>query len=447
MEFKDKFKKYEKEAFSMLEDVISYPSVLDEYIENGDAPFGKATKECLEYVLNKASKDGFLTYNAKNYAGHIEYGNGKETLGILAHLDVVPVDEKEWVSNPFKLAIRDGKMYARGVEDDKGPFVASYIALKMLKDEGFKPSRRIRLIFGCDEESGSRCLEKYFTLMPQPDIAFSPDAEFPVINGEKGMMSYDINVSDNVITYFKSGTRYNIVPSYAKMKINIDLKIEFINYLKENNYDGSIDGDIYQVNGIAAHAMCPEKGLNAAYILFDFLSKYSNSKLAKFVKSYYLFDVYGKLAGYSDFDDEMKELTSNFAVVDINDYKGKIGINCRCPKDSDFELIRNSVTNICKDYNYEYIELFSSNRHYIDKNSELVTKLMESYVKVTNDTANKPFSIGGGTYARECKYAVAFGPQFPGREDVCHIANEYMYVDDFIKIIEIYYEAIYNLAK
>ena len=152
MNFKDKFKKYEAEAFKMLEDVISYPSVLDEYIENGDAPFGKATKECLLYVLDKAFKDGFKTFNAKNYAGHLEFGEGEETLGILAHLDVVPVDKKDWLSDPFKLDIRDGKMYARGVEDDKGPFVASYIAMKMLKDEGFKPKRKIRLIFGCDEE-------------------------------------------------------------------------------------------------------------------------------------------------------------------------------------------------------------------------------------------------------------------------------------------------------
>ena len=191
--------KYKKEALEILKDIIAYPTVLDEYRENSDAPFGIANKECLEYVINMGAKDGFKTFNAENYAGHIEYGEGKETLGILAHLDVVPVNESEWQSNPFKLDIRDNKMFARGVMDDKGPFVASYIALKMLKDGGFKPNRKIRLIFGCDEESGSRCLEKYFELEKQPDIAFSPDADFPVINGEKAMLSYDVFVSDQIV--------------------------------------------------------------------------------------------------------------------------------------------------------------------------------------------------------------------------------------------------------
>ena len=141
-------KNYKDEALKMLEDVISFPSVLDEYIENSEAPFGKANKDCLDYVITKATKDGFKTFNADNYAGHLEFGDGKETLGLLAHLDVVPVNKSEWVSDPFKLTIREGKMFARGVMDDKGPFVASYYAMKMLKDEGFKPSRKIRLIFG-----------------------------------------------------------------------------------------------------------------------------------------------------------------------------------------------------------------------------------------------------------------------------------------------------------
>ena len=447
MEFNEKYKNYKEEALNMLRDVIKYPTVLDEYRENSDIPFGKANKECLEYVINKGQKDGFLTYNANNYAGHIELKGGKETLGILAHLDVVPVTKSEWASDPFELAFRDGKMYARGVMDDKGPFVASYIALKMLHDEGFKPKRSIRLIFGCDEESGSRCLEKYFSLQEEPTIAFSPDAEFPVINGEKGMLSYNINVCDDVIKEFKAGIRYNIVPSYAEMKLNIDLKDKFEKFCKDNNYEYEIKDDTYIAKGIAAHAMCPEKGLNAAYILFEFLAKNSNSKLAKFIDKYYLFDTLGKKAGYDDYDDEMKYLTSNFAVVKIENGKGYFGVNCRLPKDSDHKLVEDSLKRITKEFDYSYTILGGSNRHYIPSDSELVKTLMESYVKVTKDTTNKPFSIGGGTYARECKYAVAFAPLFPGREDVCHIANEYMYEKDFDMLVHIYYDAIYNLAK
>lgn len=273
MGFSEKFKKYEEEALKLLEDVISYPTILDEYKEDSYEPFGKANRECLEFVLNKAEKDGFKTFNAKNYAGHIEYGDGDETLGILVHLDVVPVNKDEWISDPFTLTLRDGKLFARGVEDDKGAFVANYIALKILKDEGFKPKRKIRIIIGCNEESGSRCVRKYFTLQPEPDIAYSPDAAFPCINGEKAMAGYDIKVFDNVITYFKAGERYNIVPSYAEMKININLEKEYLKFLKDNNYEGKIEDGLYKAYGKAAHSMCPFKGLNAAYILFDFLKQ------------------------------------------------------------------------------------------------------------------------------------------------------------------------------
>ena len=445
--FKADFKKYEEKTFDLLKNLISYPTILDKFNPNSNMPFGKALNDCLEYVLDYAKKDGFKTFNANNYAGHIEYGDGEEILGILAHLDVVPVNEEEWNSNPFILDIRDNKLYARGIQDDKGPFVASYIALKMIKDLNIIPNKKIRLIFGLDEESGSRCIEKYFTLMPKPDLAFSPDAEFPLINGEKGIISYDILVDDNIISYFKSGTRYNIVPSSAEMKLNIDLKNEFINYLKENNYNGKIEDDKYIAYGIASHAMAPQNGLNAAYILFDFLNKYSNSKLAKFVGDYYLFDVYGKKAGYYNYDPIMKELTSNFAVVEINDYKGKIGINCRCPKDDDFTSIEKCLIKIVKDYNYGYKILDKSNSHYVDINSNLVKSLMKAYRDVTKDDINQPITIGGGTYARCIDNAVAFGPQFVGREDVCHIANEYMYIDDFYKLIEIYFNAILELIK
>ncbi len=442
-----KYEKYKDEALNFLSKIISYPTVLDKYTPDSNIPFGVANKECLTYILDKADKDGFKTFNADNYAGHIEYGEGDEVLGILAHVDVVPVKEDEWKSSPFKLDIRDGKMFGRGVMDDKGPFVASYIAMRMLQDDGFKPSKKIRLIFGCDEESGSRCLERYLSLKGEPDIAFSPDAEFPVINGEKGMISYNINFVDNVVEYFDAGQRYNIVPSYAEAKLNVDVKDEFFKYLSENNYNGEYSNGMYKTYGVAAHAMCPEKGVNAAYILFDFISKYTNSRIASFVSKYYLFDTYGKLAGYYDFDPCMKDLTSNFAVVKIDGYKGLFGVNCRVPKDEDFELIEKSLDRITKEYGYNYEIISKSNRHYISEDSFLVKSLMESYVKITGDKVNKPFSIGGGTYARECKNAVAFGPLFPGREDVCHIANEYMYEEDFYKLIEIYYDVIYRLAK
>ncbi len=448
VDFKALYPKYKELGIKILKDLISFESVLDKFNPNSDAPFGIENKKALEYFLELGSKNGFKTKNVDNYAGHLEFGDGDEILGILGHLDVVPVDKNDWISDPFELSIRDDKMYARGAIDDKGPVVAAYIALKMLLDSGYKPNKRIRLIVGCDEESGSRCLERYLEKEKRPDLGFSPDAGFPLIYGEKGMMSYDIlaDISDDVILDFSCGTRYNIVPAYAKMRLKINLDNEYLEYLANNNHKGEIKDGYLVSYGEAAHAMCPENGINAAFILFDFLSKYTDSKIGKFVSEYLLFDTIGEKLGYDCYDEEMKFLTSNLAIVNVSNNVLKIGVNCRLPLDSCSKVIEECLNNACSKYEYSYKILSTSKRHYVAKDSYLVKSLMSAYKEVTGDDS-LPFTIGGGTYAREIGNAVAFGPMFEGREDVCHIANEYMYIEDFDKSVEIYLNAIEKLTK
>nr|MCR5231178.1 Sapep family Mn(2+)-dependent dipeptidase [Acholeplasmatales bacterium] len=359
------FVKEKEKGMEVLKKLISFKTVLDEYKENSENPFGVENRKALEYILDVAKKDGFNVVNVDNYAGHIEFGSGDEILGVLAHLDVVPVKEDEWESDPFKIRFSDGKMYARGILDDKGPLVASYIALKMLKESGFKPNKRIRLIMGCDEESGSRCLERYLEKEEKPTLGFSPDACFPLIYGEKAMISYDIlGDADPIISSFDAGERYNIVPSKASMKLSINLEKEFKEFLKENNYNGEYKDGEYIAYGLAAHAMNPELGVNAIYILFEFLNKYTDSKLAKFMNEYFLGDTWGKKIGYDLYDEEMKYLTSNLAICKINDSKFRIGVNCRVPLDSQLKVIENKVALACNKYGYEYNILGYSNRHY-----------------------------------------------------------------------------------
>ncbi|MBR6072643.1 MAG: dipeptidase PepV [Acholeplasmatales bacterium] len=434
-------------AFEILGKLISYDTVLREYKENSDMPFGKNNAEALNYLLSIGDSLGFKTKNLDNYAGHIEFGEGEEILGILAHLDVVPVTIDEWKTNPFELVIKDNKLYGRGTQDDKGPLVSALIAMKLLKDEGFKPSKRIRLIAGCDEESGSRCLEYYLKKEKTPDIAFSPDAEFPLIYGEKAILSYDImGSSDGIILEFNAGERYNMVPSMASMKISLDLKDEYFKFLNDNNFDGEVKDNVYYAYGIASHAAMPDKGLNAIFILFKFLSEYTDSKIAKFINKYYLFDNYGKKAGYYSYDKELGDLTSNVAIFKLKDNEFKMGVNCRCPIDESFDIIDNVLNKICGEFNYSYKKPFGSKRHYVSPKSELVTKLLGAYREVTKDYSD-PITIGGGTYAREMKNAVAFGPLKPGRVDCCHISNEYFEIDDFMDAIKVYYLAIKELAK
>lgn len=440
--------KYKNLGIELLSELISKESVLDYYRENSNIPFGNGNKEALEKFIEIGQRFGFKTYNYENYFGYIEYGEGSEILGILCHLDVVPVVDDEWVTPPFKLTIKDGKMYGRGTTDDKGPLVSVIVALKALKDEGFIPNLKIRLIAGCDEESGSRCIMKYKDVFESPKLAFSPDACFPLINGEKAILSYDIKgkCDGSILTYAKAGDRYNIVPSVCEFRLNKDLKREFNEYLINKNFKGEIIEDTYKVYGKASHAMVPNEGLNAIYIMFDFLSNYTKDNLVQFINKYYLWDNLGVKAGYNDYDQEMKELTSNLAVIRLENNEFKLGFNVRAPHDSSFDDIPNALNDKLNEYGYNYSFLGGSKRHYVDPNTKLVKKLLKAYNDVTK-LEPYAYSIGGGTYAREFPNAVAFGPMQVGAPDVCHISNEYMTIDDFECAIKVYYKAIKELTK
>ncbi len=432
-----------------LKELVKIPSVLDEYKPNSDQPFGLGNKEALEYMLALGEKDGFKTLNQDNYAGHIEFGNAKESLGLLAHLDVVPVTGQAWDNDPFTVVEKDGKLIGRGVNDDKGPLLASYYAIKMLKDLGFEPKMNIKLIMGCDEETGSRCLEHYFKYNPLPEIGFSPDACFPCINGEKAHASVDVigKNDSNILISLKAGERYNIVPESAYMELSKDYTKEYLEFLSENNYKGEVKDGKYFAYGLAAHAMCPEKGLNASFILFEFLNKYTDCTIAKFMTKYMTFDPFGSKLSLDKTYPEMGRLTLNVGVVSIDKDSVKIGCDLRVPADEMEEDIRLNFANAAKEYALESVMAPFTKVHYVSSDSKLVKTLVKSYQEFTNDFENKAYCIGGGTYAKLMPGAVAFGPQFVGGADVDHQANEYIYESDYKKILAIYAKAIYDLTK
>ncbi len=451
MDFKKKINEVKDVAIKDLMSLLSYRTILEQYNPNSDEPFGKENKEALHFLLDLAQKDGFLVSNVDNYAMHIEYGpKDSEILGVLAHIDVVPVSDR-WKTNPFEPQIIDGKLYARGAIDDKGPLIASYYALKIIKESKLPVSKRVRLICGCDEESGSRCLRRYFEKEEMPSLGFSPDAEFPLIYGEKGSCHFNIVgklTSDSLIKTFEAGQRYNIVPDLAKMTLTKDFTKEYLNFLTKKGYEGKVENNVYYAYGVSAHAMHPHKGFNASFILFEFLNEINKTELTEYLTKYVLFDYFGKKLDINYSDSEMGDLSFNLGIVEIKDVNIKLGFDCRIPLD-DVEVnmkekIENSLKNF-KSLNVEFSKF--GKRHYVSPQSFLVKTLMKAYTDVTNDFTNKPYTIGGGTYAKFIDNAVAFGPLLPNREDVVHQDNEYIMIDDFVTMIEIYTKAIYELIK
>ncbi len=442
-------KKYENEFIKITTELLKIPTLLDEYNpDNKEAPFGKDIRKALDTFLDIAKQDGFKVKNIDNYAGHIEIGEGDEIIGILGHLDVVPVGG-QWKHPPFSATLEDGKIYARGAMDDKGPSVAAYIAMKMLKDNDIKINKKIRLILGCDEETGMRGLDYYLKHEKMPDIGFAPDAEFPLIYAEKGIFNFDFlaEYEDELIESMNAGERYNVVPDECTAVLKKDLKSEFIAYINKNNIRGRVENNTYTTFGHNAHAATPEKGVNAIYLMVDFLKEHSQAPFIKFIAKYLNFDHYGKNLGLAITHKEMKNLTNNLGFIKYDGKFVHLGCNMRYPINYDFANGEKIMETAAKEFSLEYRGKLNHVPHYISPEDPLIKTLHKAYIKYTGDTKTEIMTIGGGTYARQLKKAVAFGAAFPGAEELAHQPDEYLDIKEMLKAIAIYAESLENLSS
>lgn len=437
------------------QELIQIPSVLDESSSSEDAPFGIKIKEALDYMMNLAKEDGFETALDGGYAGHVNYGNKNgKIIGVLCHLDVVP-EGTDWLYPPYAASIVDGKMYGRGTTDDKGPTMAAYFALKFIKDAGIKIKNQIRIIFGTDEETGWRGIAHYLQNFPMPDMGFAPDASFPLIYGEKGRMSYDLTLNswddEDILVSITGGERYNVVLEEVKAIVKKDLTKEFEAYTKDNNleYNVEVIDNLYHLTlkGKAAHAMEPHKGVNAGTHMCNFLKDYSNNQMVKYVADkHHLSHVCEKLGlDYEDY--EMGPITCNIGIMNINKEATRVTLDLRYPVRYDTDNFNKKLEEITSKFNISITDKTNKTPHYVSPEDDLVKLLYQAYVKNTNDSVNKPFTIGGGTYASILERAVAFGMMMPDEEELCHQRNEYLNLDTLFKGILIYIDAMLALGE
>lgn len=466
IDWKQAAEKYRDDIITDLSSLVSIKSERDVEHKTDEFPLGPGVSKALQKMLSIAQRDGFKTKNIENLAGHVEFGEGSETLGILGHMDVVPAGEG-WNTDPYVATIKDGKIFGRGTSDDKGPSVAAYYGLKLIKDSGLPVSKKVRFIFGTDEESNWTGINRYLEVEPEPDFAFSPDAEFPIINGEKGIASFKITFNDDpteksTIKSFVNGIRANMIPQSSKVTLNstvIDVTTvttNFKQFIADNNLTGSVDTEndelILNLTGKGSHAMEPQKGINSATYLAKFLT---TLKLNKKENEYFNFisevlhlDYEGEKLGINYSDSIMGPLTTSPTVYSYNSNEAAatILVNVRYPKGkSDQELVSLISKNLPASASVE-LDGHAQPPHFVDPEDKLVKTLVETYRDYVDDDT-EPMSIGGGTYGRMLKRGVAFGGLLPGRENVMHQANEYMLVDDLVFIAAIYADAIYRLIK
>lgn len=446
----------ESQLLTCLQENLRIPSVQAEAAEG--APYGLDVRRSLDHVLATAEALGFRTCNVDNHLGWCEYGEGEEMVAVLGHLDVVPAGDG-WSFDPWGGEIRDDRIFGRGSMDDKGPSIAALFALAALRDSGLPLHRRIRLLFGCNEETGSADVKYYLAHGGEvPVMGFTPDGEYPVINGEKGIINVTFSRSYNQtgelrLLSIHGGTAPNVVPAAACAKLGCSKELaQRIAQLNAPHirYTATDYGLFVEAEGLSAHGSTPGLGENAIGRLILALDTLPfTGELADaihFLAQTLGMETDGRSAGIFLQDDVSGELTLNWGTLVADEQSLSMKINYRYPVTCSYEdcaPILNSkfaAAGFSKDAEVHKAKL------YIPEDSALVQTLLGVYRQHTG-LPGTPKCIGGGTYAKMLPNTLAFGPIFPGDEVREHKPDEFIEIPKLMKNAQIIAAAMYEMAK
>lgn len=467
--------KRKEELLATTQSFLRIKSVLDPDSAREGAPFGEGIRQALDFALDVCKDAGMTVKDVRGYAAHAEFGEGAELIGILSHVDVVPEGDG-WSTPPYAAEIVDGKLVARGAIDDKGPTMAAIFAAKIVCELGLPLSKRVRFIFGTDEESSWQCVKTYFETEEMPTMGFTPDADFPLIYAEKGLT--DLTWRQTMAAFaaqkllaatqpqaklvaMQAGLRMNMVPDKAQATLqplgvtSQEMVERYQSHLAETGLTGQVeekDGQVVlRMEGVSVHGMDPSKGVNAGTELIHFLQTLSLDERAdqyvRFAETYLYRQHYGEALGIAHSDEEMGPLTLNTGVIAYAaEGDATFRTNIRYPHSVSFDHWSAVLTERLAEAAFDLEVVEHLPPHRVDPQHPLVTTLQRVYTEQTGEDAGI-IAIGGATYGRSLDVGVAFGPLFPGRPDSAHQRDEYILVDDLIKATAIYAQAIYELAK
>lgn len=405
------------EMIEALQKLVSFQSIAKE--EGPEYPYGKEVCGAKEYVLELAKSFGMRAEDMSGKYAYIEIGEGPRLIGILSHLDVVPAGDG-WTQDPFGGEIVDGKIYGRGTTDDKGPTIAVLYAMKALKEKTTL-SARIRLILGQTEENGEwRDIEAYTDAEEIPECGFTPDGDFPAIQNELGAMVFQVQMPQSGFLQGEGGTAPNMVPARARVKTEFGT---------------------YEASGKECHGCAPWLGLNGISELMEKVHQAEPEN--RFVRMYADLigkTIYGEKLGIAA-EDESGKLTLNVGLLEVRDETATLMVDIRYPAKKNPDEISGSVIRQFSSYGASCECVYHVRPLYTPSDSPVLSALLSAYREVTGDDS-RPISIGGGTYAKAMPNMVAFGPNFPGHENREHMEDEYILVEDFLKLKEIYERAL-----
>lgn len=446
MSFGEKILAYKEEILRTLSEVIAIRSVSAEGREKPE--------QALEYMLKLGSNMGFEVKNVDGQAGHIQYGNGKRICGVLTHLDVVPEGEG-WSVPPFELTEKDGRLYGRGLADDKGSAVVALYCLKALKDEGvISDDSTIRLILGTNEEVGMTDAQHYFSKESELDIGFTPDSDYGICGCEKGILQLTLSGSNkgSYIIEAKGGNAVNAVPDKAVFVIDKEKANEKIFAEKGLTAKTDESGNIKTVFlGNAAHAMEPHKGENAVMKAVKYFSDIfpndSMGDIFEFLRACISDTTDGSLLGIKQSDSRSGELTVNVGILSADSEKAYARIDIRYPVSAECESIVSELKKRAEKFGLTLNVDSNLTPLDVSEDSKIISVLKGAYYEITGEYPDI-YSTGGGTYARTMNNkGVAFGPVFKSDFSNMHRPDESLDKEKFFLHAQICLEAMYRMFK
>ena len=440
----------EQPMISTLETLVRIPSVKGEAAPG--APFGRPAREALDKALEICESLGFKCANIDGYAGHADLGEGstEDALAVLGHLDVVPVGDN-WTCEPFGAEIRDGRMYGRGTSDDKGPVVAAMYAMAAVKRLGLPLRRKIRLIMGTDEESGWEDMRYYRQACGMPRSGFSPDADYPLINIEKGALHLEIrgrlSKEGLQVIRFDTGDRPNVVPGRAEALVRGDQaladQINATDFGWKVSAEMTEQGVLIRTEGTPGHAAMPEGTLNAIGLMLKTLRSLGVEGDLRTLAEVIGVEYDGKSLGIKMKDSVSGGLTCNMGIIRADASGVSVTLDLRCPILADLDGIAQQAARAVRGMTLTVTH--RTEPHYVSPDTELVRQLLRAYEDVTGEKGYT-VAIGGGTYAKCLDEGVAFGALFPGEPELAHHADEYISLDSLRKNLRIFTYALIYLA-
>lgn len=439
----------EEQTEAMLADLcqlIGYPSYFQ--FDHSGTPFGQPIDDCLDATLAICRRFGFITHkDPEGYYGYADVGHGEGLIGLFCHLDVVGAGEPSgWFSDPFTGVLRNGRLYGRGSQDNKGPTLACLYALHLLQRHGPGLRHKVRVVFGTDQELLGRCIQRYKQWERLPDVSFCPDSAFPLVNAEKRLIQAYLYGPPSDDLVLDCGDIFNAVPDRAlysgPQQRKLQRQLDLLGYPWRQQDKGTL------VLGQGAHAsVCNQSGVNAIVRLCRALQGIGYRHPALGLCSLVIGEDTSMRALLGSVRDDLSgELTVNLAKLKLDRHGCQVGIDVRVPvsfsRQEYHRLMREAVARL----GWRYEEFDHLEPMFVPAHAPFVQALSRAYETVTGERA-RPRASGAATYARAIPNCVAFGALLPGHPRVEHMPNEFISVEGLVKACTIYAEALAQLQQ